>query len=265
MYSGEDIVFSGRDGQECEEFVRAIHKAGYAAGKLRDDAWMADLALTCLSGSALRYYASLEREVKRDWDLLRSALLERYPPPDGDEDEMQYWASRIKVIGANSEDFGYLGDGNTFYTNTDGIGAGASATEAIQVSYAPGNGLYEIEVQVGRYYYRPHTITPISHNLVSETTGNLKYWVFTGATRLPRRHLDRQSMDAAPPGPNNAYTVDCSYATITSFNYEGSYRSSKLNFDGPGYTRIWNVMADNTLCPHLEEQGCEYPESDHLL
>lgn len=57
---------------------------------------------------------------------------------------------RVKVIGTNSEDFGYLGDGNTFYTNTDGIGAGASAAEAIQVSYTPGNGLYEIEIQVGR-------------------------------------------------------------------------------------------------------------------
>lgn len=90
----EAIVFSGRDGHECEEFVQAIHKAAYAAGKLRDDAWMADMAVTCLSGRALRYYTSLEPEVKRDWSLLSSALLEKYPPPDGDEDDIQAGGSR---------------------------------------------------------------------------------------------------------------------------------------------------------------------------
>lgn len=65
---------------------------------------------------------------------------------------------RIKIIGANSEDFGYLGDGDTCYTKTDGVGAGASATDAIQVCYAPANGLYEIEIQVGRDYCHPHIL-----------------------------------------------------------------------------------------------------------
>lgn len=87
--SVEDNVFLGNDGQECEEFIRAIHNAAYAGGKIRDDAWMADLALTYFSGRALRYYDSLEPEVKRDWSLLRQALLARYPPLDDDENEAQ--------------------------------------------------------------------------------------------------------------------------------------------------------------------------------
>ncbi|KIO28583.1 hypothetical protein M407DRAFT_22317 [Tulasnella calospora MUT 4182] len=167
MSSGGDVVFLGRDGQECEEFIRAIHKAAYAAEKIRDDAWMADLALPCFSGRALRYYESLEPEVKCDWSLLRKALLARYPPLDGDEDEIQPGGSsmpqvlnstgphvlrrnarigRIKVIGSNSSDFGYLGDGKTFYST--GIGAGASPAEAISVCYVPASKLCEIEIQV---------------------------------------------------------------------------------------------------------------------
>lgn len=89
IFSVEVRVFLGIDGQECEEFIRAIHNAAYAEGKIRDNAWMADLALTYFSGRALRYYDSLEPEVKSDWSLLRQALLARYSPLDDDENETQ--------------------------------------------------------------------------------------------------------------------------------------------------------------------------------
>ncbi|KAG8937579.1 hypothetical protein FRC00_003742 [Tulasnella sp. 408] len=240
MSGCENIVFRGRDGQECEDFIRAIHKAAYAAGKLRDDAWMADVAVTCLSGRALRSYLTLEPEVKRDWSLLSLALLERYPPPDDDE-EMQVEGSsirqvltpagpqvpqlnarigRIKVIGANSADFGYLGDGKTVYA--DGIGAGASATEAILISYVPANGLYEIEIQ--------------RSGGKAEVLG--VHW--------------------ADPSVSTAFGSE-NFAILTALNYEGLYRSSKLGRPGPGYTRMWNVLADNTLRPYLEEHGSLNP------
>lgn len=90
----EYIVFLGKDGYECEEFIRAIHNMAYAAGKTRDDAWMADLASTCFSGRALRYYDSLEPDIRYDWTLLRHALLTKYPRPDDDEDELLSDASR---------------------------------------------------------------------------------------------------------------------------------------------------------------------------
>lgn len=191
----KEIKFEGRDGHECEEFIRAIYKAAYAAGRLRDDAWMADLAVPCFSGRALRYYESLEPEVQCDWRLLRKALLAWCPPSEGDADGIQPGESRwgrisilsgsqsllkliyhsmcpfrilaavapmdphgpqpnarigkIKVIGANSTDFGYLGYGEAF--DSTGIGAGAPAAEAISICYVPANQLFEIKIQVGEH------------------------------------------------------------------------------------------------------------------
>ncbi|KAG8937220.1 hypothetical protein FRC00_007044 [Tulasnella sp. 408] len=241
-FSVEDIAFRGRDGHECEEFVQAIHKAAYAAGKLRDDAWMADLAVTCLSGKALRYYDGLEPEVKRDWSLLRPALVARYSPPDDDEDEVQAGGyrmlqvlaptgpssprlkariGRIKVIGANSTDYGYLGNGKTCH-EANGIAAGVSAPEAIRVGYVPANKPYEIEI---------------------------------------RRSDGRcEALGVRWLRPSPSARIGCTdFAAITAFNYEGVYRSSKLKWSGPGYTRIWKVMADGTVYPHLEERGSYIP------
>lgn len=98
----EDIVFLGRDGSECEEFIRAIHKVAYAAGKIRDDAWMADLASTCFSGRALRYYLGLEPGVQCNWRLLCHTLLTKYPRPDEDEEELQHDESRWVITFPNA-------------------------------------------------------------------------------------------------------------------------------------------------------------------
>lgn len=51
---------------------------------------MADLASTCLSGKALRFYESLEQSVQEDWALLRQALLEEYSNPEGDFQNVHY-------------------------------------------------------------------------------------------------------------------------------------------------------------------------------
>lgn len=53
---------------------------------------------------------------------------------------------RIRVIGVNSVDSGYLGNGETAITTS--LGAGASATEALSFCYKPGRGLSEIEIRV---------------------------------------------------------------------------------------------------------------------
>lgn len=229
---GGDNVFLGNDGQECEEFIRAIHNAAYAGGKIRDDAWMADLALTYFSGRALRYYDSLEPEVKRDWSLLRQALLARYPPLDDDENEAQprglrmprtpilmegqipSRTGRIRVIGVNSVDSGYLGNGETAITTS--LGAGASATEALSFCYKPGRGLSEIEIRC--------------QNGKSQVLG--LHWEY--------------------PSPSTAMG-SINYAGLTAFDCEGTRRSRKHSRNGPGQTRIWKVMSDNTVCPHLED------------
>ncbi|KIO16183.1 hypothetical protein M407DRAFT_247045, partial [Tulasnella calospora MUT 4182] len=117
----------------------------------------------------------------------------------------------------NSSDFGYLGDGTTCYS-TSGIGAGASATEAISVCYVPTSKLCEIEIQ--RSDGQPQVLG-VHWNQASPTTK-------IGST---------------------------DYSTISAFNYEGLYRSSKMAWPGPGYTRIWRVLADNTLCPHYASRN----------
>ncbi|KAG8921691.1 hypothetical protein FRC01_000117 [Tulasnella sp. 417] len=90
----QDIVFYGNSGQECEDFIRAVRKAGFQAQKIRDDAWMADYASTCLAGRALRYYETLSPDVQGDWRLLRQALLKEYPPVDSDITGAQTGGSR---------------------------------------------------------------------------------------------------------------------------------------------------------------------------
>ncbi|KAG9048227.1 hypothetical protein FS837_000483 [Tulasnella sp. UAMH 9824] len=71
--------FTGTDGIEAEMFIQQVRRAAFHEGKLRDDAWMADFAATCLSGEALRWHSTLDKDVRRDWIKLESAILEKYP------------------------------------------------------------------------------------------------------------------------------------------------------------------------------------------
>lgn len=74
-----------------------------------------------------------------DFRTLRTSAEGLSPP-------FQARTGRIKVIGADFSDFGYLGDGATVTSSV--LGAGASATEAITVCYIPGAKLFEIEIKV---------------------------------------------------------------------------------------------------------------------
>ncbi|KAG9027582.1 hypothetical protein FS837_004223 [Tulasnella sp. UAMH 9824] len=167
MDSEEDIIFYGMKGESCEGFIRAVRKAAFAAGKIRDDAWMADFASTCLDGPALRFYQDLSPDVQGDWRLLCEALLVKYPLSEqfsGDAGvrfsstfSMPFPATgaapppaqsrkgRIKVIGENSADLGYIGNGNA---STGGsLGAGALGDEAMLLSYTSCGKLHEIVIE----------------------------------------------------------------------------------------------------------------------
>jgi len=76
-----DLVFDGNV-QNTEYFIQAIRKRAFAEGKQRDDQWMADLAATCFVEDAFSWFESLDRKVQGSWDLLRPALLSRYPKPE---------------------------------------------------------------------------------------------------------------------------------------------------------------------------------------
>ncbi|KAG8899784.1 hypothetical protein FRC01_010368 [Tulasnella sp. 417] len=76
----DDLVFSGGGGEECEMFIVAVKKQAFRAGKVADRLWIAQFAGTCFAGPALRWYEGLDDATQSDWDLLRRALLARYPP-----------------------------------------------------------------------------------------------------------------------------------------------------------------------------------------
>lgn len=74
-----EILFYGRNGEEAEEFVRAVRKWGFTNEKLANSKALADFASTCFTGAALRWYETLDESTKRDWDILRKAILLQYP------------------------------------------------------------------------------------------------------------------------------------------------------------------------------------------
>ncbi|KIO33479.1 hypothetical protein M407DRAFT_17734 [Tulasnella calospora MUT 4182] len=196
---------------------------------------MADFASTCLDESALRYFESLTPAIQSDWRLLRQALLTKYPPPDqvlgtraGNPGQdynpltaagaalllRQPRKGKLRVIGQDSTDFGYIGDGNTSHNAC--VGGGASVDHALLVSYIPGGELYEIEIE-----------------------------------RLGREN-QVLGVHWRSPSPTTAIgSLD--HAVITAFDYAGVHRLGPTSQGGPGYTAIWNVRPDNTVWPHFEE------------
>ena len=78
MFEVDDLIFHGIDGDECDRFVAAITQTAFQEKKLRDQAWMADMALAGMRGKALRWYSSLDEEVQLNWRLLHKALVKQY-------------------------------------------------------------------------------------------------------------------------------------------------------------------------------------------
>ena len=78
--TADDPIFKGRTpgGILCEDFVRAVRKHAFSERKARDDEYMADYAMTCLTGDALHWSETLPLDVRGDWSLLRPALLAKY-------------------------------------------------------------------------------------------------------------------------------------------------------------------------------------------
>lgn len=235
----EKVLFHGREGEACEGFIRTVREVAFGLGKIRDDAWMADFASTCLDGSALRLYESLDPATQSDWGRLRQALLTKYPPldevggtPPGNPREYQDILAagnaaapppqprkgRLKVIGEHSMDFGYIGDGSTSHGGC--VGGGASVGDALLFSYIPGGKLYEIGI---------------------ERAGDTKqvlgmHWLSTSPSRV---------------------IGSSDHAVVTAFDCVGAHRSSPKSQEGPGQTSIWNVRPDNTVWPYFEEYRCE--------
>lgn len=81
----DEYIFTGRDGYECEEWIRSIQKEAFMQGRSTDKAWTAALASSRIAGPALRWYWQLSEEITNDWIQLRTTLLDRYPASSSPE------------------------------------------------------------------------------------------------------------------------------------------------------------------------------------
>jgi len=71
-------VFKGIDGTECENFIHSLRRKIFDEGKEDDNRWIARFVATCVVGDALRWHATLDFEVRNNWELLQQAMLSRY-------------------------------------------------------------------------------------------------------------------------------------------------------------------------------------------
>jgi len=78
----DDLTFYGIDGDECERFVAAVNKWAFEGDKDKDDEWVARFATSCIAGSAVRFYGTLDEDIQRSWRKLRLALLANYSALD---------------------------------------------------------------------------------------------------------------------------------------------------------------------------------------
>lgn len=78
----EQISFNGTEAEDVTEFLRDVKRIALKEGPPRDQEWMFDYAESCLGGSALRWFSSLEEGRIVSWNGLRAALLERFGPLD---------------------------------------------------------------------------------------------------------------------------------------------------------------------------------------
>ncbi|KAG8963923.1 hypothetical protein FRC00_004490 [Tulasnella sp. 408] len=71
--------------EEAEDFIQAVNKRAYAAGKQKDSSWIAEFAYPFFSRQALRWYEELDEETQNDWKLLKRAIFaefsRRHPAP----------------------------------------------------------------------------------------------------------------------------------------------------------------------------------------
>lgn len=79
LWSG-GLEFKGIDSDEAESFVSGIRQKALTEGKEEDDRWIANYASACFTGAALRWHATLDQEIQRDWYRLQKAILLEYSP-----------------------------------------------------------------------------------------------------------------------------------------------------------------------------------------
>ncbi|KAG8913421.1 hypothetical protein FRC01_004553 [Tulasnella sp. 417] len=70
--------FKGESWTACSTFIRSIRAAAWKEGKLRDMAWMAELASVYMADKALVWHSRLPDDVQEDWSKLQAAMIDHW-------------------------------------------------------------------------------------------------------------------------------------------------------------------------------------------
>ncbi|KAG9020817.1 hypothetical protein FS837_007873, partial [Tulasnella sp. UAMH 9824] len=109
MGDSPTLEFSGKDSDECENFIAAVMRLAFAQGKQRDDAWIADFVASRLTKDALRWWIKLDEETQTSWKLLRRAMDLKYLPSfqGGSGEEAEKF---VQMVYQRARDAGKQGD-----------------------------------------------------------------------------------------------------------------------------------------------------------
>ncbi|KAG8995599.1 hypothetical protein FRB94_003536 [Tulasnella sp. JGI-2019a] len=179
------VKFAGAAGEDISLFLQDIQQEAFRQGRQREDAWIADYALTILRGRALIWYYSLDEESQSSWKKLRVAIITKFGtaalPSDSGPSQMQ----RItETKGPSPEPLLQPPE----YTEMDPLA---------QAEPGPSRGSPTVPRHTqSMITARPHTVArPSFHRTRSESTGAM---LTSGYAPLPIRPPVRQEPAATP-------------------------------------------------------------------
>jgi len=98
----EWLTFSGKPGEDVLLFVRAVTRFALYLDRERDSEWMATYMYGCLKEEALKWYETLDPEIRGEWSGFRELLIAKFKTPD-------VLLCRMKVLSSKNEKLGYVG------------------------------------------------------------------------------------------------------------------------------------------------------------
>ncbi|KAG8913825.1 hypothetical protein FRC00_001498 [Tulasnella sp. 408] len=107
--NNDGLNFTGGSAEEAEDFIQAMNKLAYAAGKHKDNAWIAEFAYPFFSRKAIHWYENLDEGTQNDRKLLkRRSSSSRSTPAAPPPPTMTQMIGRIRVDSEAPEVRGYL-------------------------------------------------------------------------------------------------------------------------------------------------------------
>ncbi|KAG8927107.1 hypothetical protein FRC00_002277 [Tulasnella sp. 408] len=255
----EPLFFHGNGARECENFVNTVNRYAWKSGKSEDSKWIAHFAMSCLTGKALRWAMQLDKDTRKDWDLLSAALLLNYTE-DAEGNEAELRSSMIPTPAkAPMPPATELIRGNSRLGLRPLCGRIRIDTDR---SYLRGYVSRDLD-SFGMLIVSPNPDNAIKVQWTPESSPNLMRVLTIQFTLYMGPNPPRQYYFEVPsPTLNNLITRSAALTCTTKPNPQG--RLTSLRKDGKtqkpvtGKSRaaIWSVLADLTIIPIVEEAGC---------